>query len=331
MNGIWKSPILNLLGGVIYVLVVCAVAVAFYMANGWPAADALYMVVITVFTVGYGEVRPAATPELRAITMGLIVFGCTGMIYLTGALVQMITVATFQQYVGGRRMQNQIAHLKGHVIIAGFGRIGQILARDLNLAGLRFVVIERTEDRLASARERGYLCLGGDATDEAVLISAGIERAAFIATVLPNDAANVFITLSARALNPQLEIIARGEDPATEGKLKQAGANRVILPAHIGAERASAIILNPTAATLLAQGETRREMEQDFDRLGLALQTIVIEESSRFALRTIAEIETLSLKNCLVISITRADGTIAQPDPGLRLQPGDIMTLLRRK
>jgi len=152
----------------------------------------------------------------------------------------------------------------------------------------------------------------------------------YVATVLPNDAANVFITLSARALNPRLDIIARGEDPATESKLRQAGANQVVLPAHIGAERVAEIILNPSASVLLSQGDRRKEIEQDFNRLGLSLETIIVEESSRYALRTVSEIETLSLKNCLVISVGRADGSTAPLAPTLRLQPGDNMTLLRR-
>jgi len=287
-------------------------------------------VIVTVFTVGYGEVRPIDTPELRAITISMIVLGCTGMIYLTGALVQLITFTTLQQFVGEKRLKNQIALLSNHVIIVGFGRIGLILARELTNAKRPFVVVERSPERLNQARDLGYLCHAGDATDETVLIAAGIARATFVATVLPNDAANVFITLSARALNPALEIIARGEDPATASKLRQAGANQVVLPAHIGAERVAEIILVPTTSVLLRQGDRRKEIEEDFSLLGLRLETITVEESSRYAFRTVAEVESLSLKNCLVIAVTQPDGTQATLEPSLRLNPGDIMTLLRR-
>jgi voltage-gated potassium channel Kch len=330
MNWLWKSPILNLLASALFVLLVAAAAAGAYVANGWSLGDAVYMVIITVYTVGYGEVRPIDTHALRLITEALTVLGCTGMICLSAALVQFITFTTLQQLVGTKRMKNQIAALTGHVIIVGFGRIGLILARDLAKACTPFVVIERTEDRLTQARHAGYLCYAGDATDEEVLIAAGIERAAYVVTVTPNDAANVFITLSARALNPKLDIIARGEDPATEGKLRQAGANQVVLPAHIGAERVAEIILNPTAATLLRQGERRKEIEQDFNRLGLSLETLPVEESGRYAFRTIAEVESLSLKNCLIISVTHPDGSTAGPDPALRLMPGDAITLMRR-
>jgi len=330
MNDLWKSPIHNLIASVIFVLLVSAAATVAYVANGWSAGDAVYMVIITVFTVGYGEVRPVDTHTLRVITEALTVLGCTGMIFVTGTLLQLITFSALQQLVGTKRMKNQIAALHGHVIIVGFGRIGLILARELSKGHTPFIIIERTEDRLTQARNAGFLCHAGDATEEEVLIAAGIERANYVVTVTPNDAANVFITLSARALNPKLEIIARGEDPATESKLRQAGANQVVLPAHIGAERVAEIILNPTAASLLRQGERRKEIEQDFGRLGLTLETLVVQESGRHAFRTIAEVESLSLKNCLIISVTHPDGTAVQPDPGLRLMPDDVMTFMRR-
>ena len=331
MNDIWKSPIRNLIGGVLFVLLVGSVAVAFYVANGWNIGDAVYMVIITVFTVGYGEVHAVNTPQLRWITESLVVLGCTGMIFLTGSLVQLITFSTLQQLVGQKRMKSQIDALAGHVIICGFGRIGLILARELSTGNRPFVVIERSEDRLIQARELGYLCLAGDATEEAVLIAAGIQRARVVATVLPSDAANVFITLSARALNPTLDIVARGEDPSTESKLRQAGANQVVLPAHIGAERVAEIILYPTTASLLRQGERMRALERDLNRLGVSLDTVVVEETSRYAWRTIAEIESLAMHNNLIISVSHTDGTTEQPYPGLRLMPGDGLTLLRRE
>ena len=331
MNDIWKSPARNLIGGVIFVLLVGATAAAFYVAHGWNLSDAIYMVIITIFTVGYAEVHPINSAPLRLITESLVVLGCTGMIFLTGSLVQFITYSTLQQLLGQKRMKSQIDSLHGHVIICGYGRIGRILTRELAVARRPFVVIEQNEDRLIPARELGYLCLAGDATDEATLQTAGIARARILATVLPSDAANVFITLSARALNPALEIIARGEDPSTESKLRQAGANQVVLPAHIGAERVAEIILYPTTASLLRQGERMRALEHDLNRLGVALETLVVEETGRYAWRTIAEIEALGLQNSLIISVSHTDGTTEPPRPALRIMPGDGLTLLRRE
>jgi len=248
MNAFLTSPTRNLIGGVLFVLTVGALAVAGYMSQGWSSGDALYMVVLTVFTVGYDEVHPIATLPLRAITMGLIVTGCTGMIFVTGALVQFITLSGIQQALGHKYMSRQIDQLRNHVIICGFGRTGTMLARELQAGGAAFVVLERDPDRIEEARGLDYLCLHGDATEEDTLRHAGIERARALATVLPEDAINVYITLTARSLNKTMMIVARGELPSTISKLQYAGATEVVLPAHIGAERIAELILYPEAA-----------------------------------------------------------------------------------
>src|SRR5258708_9322200 len=125
-------------------------------------------------------------------------------------------------------MNIQIDNLDRHVIVCGFGRLGTALAQELHAGGTSFVLLEQDEASATHARHLGFLCMQGDATDAAVLRDAGVMRARTLATVLPNDAANVFITLRARGLNPNLEIIARGEQPATEAMLLQAGATKCV-------------------------------------------------------------------------------------------------------
>ena len=163
------SPLRNLLVGIAFVLTVMVLATVAYVWSGWTLGDAIYMVVLTVYTVGYDEVNPINTPALRAITVALIVTGCTGMIFLTGTLVQLFTVSQFQQLFGSRRMLKDLDRLSGHVIICGYGRIGQMLARELKAGRCDFVVLERSEARIAAVRELGFLGLQGDATDEEVL------------------------------------------------------------------------------------------------------------------------------------------------------------------
>ena len=265
-----SSPLRNLAAGLAFMLVVSACATAAYIHNGWDFGDALYMVVLTVYTVGYDEVRPINTPELRAVTIALIVTGCTGMIFLTGTLIQLITASQLQQFFGSRRMQKEIEHLTDHVIICGYGRIGQMLARELQAGKADFVIIERGDGRMSAARDLGFLSLHGDATDEDVLRRAGVARARALATVLPDDAANVFITLSARSLNRGLTIIARGEAASTESKLIQAGADRVVLPTRIGAERMAELLLYQNVAKLLSGIQAG-----DLDRLGRDLRRLV--------------------------------------------------------
>jgi voltage-gated potassium channel len=316
------SPARNLLGGAAFVLAVAAVAVGLYTRAGWSPGDALYMTVLTIFTVGYDEVRPIDTPELRAITIGLIACGCTGMIFLTGALVQFITATQFSELLDVRRMNSRIDGLDRHIIICGYGRIGNMLARELHAGGAPVLVIERDEARCAEAHRAGHPFIQADATEEAVLTRAGIDRARALATVLPDDAANVFITLSARGLKPDLTVIARGEAPSTERKLLLAGAHRVVLPAHIGAERMAEMILFP-------QSEAT-QTEPDLRRLGLTLDTILAEPGSPFAGLTVGEIEREAAGGFLIVEIERADGARERPDTTSRVAPGDGVIVVGR-
>lgn len=314
-------------------LVVSASATAAYMANGWGFGDALYMVVLTVYTVGFDEVRPVNTPDLRAITIVLIVTGCTGMIFLTGALVQLITASQLQQLFGFRRMQKEIDHLTDHVIICGYGRIGQMLARELQAGKCDFVIVERGDSRMSAARELGFLSVQGDATDEDVLRLAGIARARALATVLPDDAANVFITLSARSLNRELTIIARGEVASTEGKLIQAGADRVVLPTRIGAERMAEILLYQDVAKLLSgiKADDLDRLGRDLRRLGLEIEVVAAAAGSRSVGTTVGELEALAAGAFLVVALDRQSGEVVlQPSADITIREGDGVAIVGR-
>lgn len=308
------SPIRNLVAGLVFVLVVMLISIIGFMSQGWSLADAAYFTILTVYTVGYDEVHPIDTTALRAITIFLMVTGCTGMIFVTGSLIQLITLSQFQAFFGTRRMQKDIDHLSGHVIICGYGRIGQSLATDLKAGAQPFVILDRGEDRLRSAREAGYLTLQGDATDEDVLRHAGIQRARALATVLPDDAANVFITLSARSLNTSLTIIARGELPATERKLIQAGADQVVLPAHIGAERMAELLLFKTLGHL-RDTEKMETIIPELKRLGLDLEIVAVAKGSRADGASIADIERLAEGSFMIVAVEHPSGSVIFQPP----------------
>jgi Trk K+ transport system NAD-binding subunit len=329
----WLSNTLarNLILGVVFVLIVAAMAVIGYVHNGWSFDDALYMVVLTVFTVGYGEVHPIDTPELRAITIVLMLTGCTGMIYLTGALVQFLTLTQIKEFLGSTRMNRQIEDLRNHVVICGFGRTGKMLAKELAAAKAAFVVIEPEHARFVEAKELGYLCLHADAAEESVLKQAGVERARTLATVVSSDPVNVFITLSARSLNASVQIIARGEEVSTEKKLLQAGANSVVLPAHIGAEQIASLILFPSIADVIQSSERRRQMEVDLHTLGLEIEVVIAAGGSAFAGLTVEEIERKAERSFFVIAVEQgANGKPERPLPGTRINAGDGITILGR-
>jgi trk system potassium uptake protein TrkA/voltage-gated potassium channel len=330
IEGLVARPFRNLALSIAFVLFVAACAIVAYGAAGWPFKDALYMVTLTIFTVGYGEVRPIDTDYLHLVTMATMVFGCTGIIIVTGSLVQALTHTQLEQFFG-KRVERDIDRLDGHIVICGFGRIGLMLAGELASAGETFIVIERDEARCQEAKDLGYLCRHADATDEDVLRAVHVERARVLATVLPDDAANVYITLSARSLNPGLEIIARGERQTTERKLIQAGADRIVMPTHIGAERIAEMILYPKLAEYLRSAESR-DLGPREGLSGLGLELGVITAPPTFASRrvTVGEFERRGA-GLLVVRIDRADGAVLEsPKPDTIIRAGDGVTVVSK-
>ena len=327
-----SSPLRNLAAGLAFMVVVSACATAAYIHNGWDFGDALYMVVLTVYTVGYDEVRPIDTPELRAVTIALIVTGCTGMIFLTGTLIQLITASQLQQFFGSRRMQKEIEHLTDHVIICGFGRIGQMLARELQAGKADFVIVERGDGRMTAARI-GLSQLAWRRDGRGGPAPRRRHAGPGLATVLPDDAANVFITLSARSLNRGLTIIARGEAASTENKLIQAGADRVVLPTRIGAERMAELLLYQNVAKLLSgiQAGDLDRLGRDLRRLGLEIEVVAAEKGSRSVGATVGELEAIAAGAFLVVALDRRNGeTLLQPPANLAINEGDGVAIVGR-
>ena len=325
------SPLRILIGTLIFVATVFMLSTIGYLHAGWSLGDATYMVILTIFSVGFGEVRPINTEYLRVLTMGTIVLGCIGMIILTGALVQVFTIFELRRLLGADRVQTQIDKLDGHVIICGFGRIGVQLAKELHSAHKGFVVLERSPAKIAEAQTLGFLCLSGDATEESALRSAGIGRARVLATVLPDDAVNVFITLSARNLNPKLEIIARGEAPTTERKLFHAGADKVVLPTHIGAERIAEMILYPGTARFVGESPEMRDMKRGLHEFGLELEAVTVVKASAASGQTVGDVERRGQGAFFIVQIDRAGGqSIVHPGEDVKIGTGDEVILVVR-
>ncbi|GAN80672.1 potassium channel family protein [Acidocella aminolytica] len=330
MKGFSENPARNLIIGLIFIVVLITCATLAFTSEGWSLGDAFYFVIITVFTVGYEEVHPLTTPELRAIALATIILGCTGVIFLTGALVQFITFGQIQQLLGNRRMKTQIGKMSGHVIVCGYGRIGHMLTDELTAGGASFLILDRDEAKLHDAAARGLITLAGDATDEAVLEEAGVKRARALACVVPNDAVNVFITLSARNLNKDIEIIARGEAASTKSKLLRAGASAVVEPTHIGAERIAQLILFPRTAKL-TDSSRMRLLGSGLRTLGLELEIVPVPAESSYAGQTVEQIEQSANGTLFVVAVNRQNGeTITRPEPELVIEAGDGVIVITR-
>lgn len=329
---VMNRPQRRIVAGILVFAATCFVAVGGYWWAGWSLHEAVYMVVITISGVGYGEVRPVLSPALQWFTILVILFGMGSGFYVLGTAFRWVVELDVRGVMGARRMKQDIQSLAGHTVICGYGRMGQMLAAELSKTGHPIVIIEPEETRIEEARTAGRLILGTDATEEDALTSAGIERAAVLATTLPSDADNVFITLTARALNPKLLILARGDLPSTEPKLRRAGADHVVLPAAIGGVRMAQIIGRCKAGPCCREPERTLDLNDTLLKLGVRSEEISIERDSVFDGKTVGDVQSHGNDVALVLSVLRLDGMChVNPDPSLGLKAGDQVLVLRRE
>jgi voltage-gated potassium channel len=309
---------------------VVALATLAYWCQGWKFGDSLYMVIITIFTVGYEEVEPCHTTTLRVITCLTIIAGQITTLYVIGSILKIITEKGFQKALADHKKIKNMDEIKNHTIICGFGRIGQTIAKELKKANMPFIILDKDATRIELSESIDYLTLEGDAGDEDTLAKARIAHARTLAAVLPNDMVNVFITLTARNMKPSLRIIARAEDPTTEKKLTQAGANEIILPAMAGGLQIAHRIIRPSIMGVLDDDTTF--LKNDLAELGVGLDETVVPIESHLVGQPLASFIEGVKGLSIVLAIRRADGTNSQhPAPHLVLQAGDRIISLMRK
>ncbi|MHC4405516.1 MAG: potassium channel family protein [Planctomycetota bacterium] len=313
-----QAPLRRVQRGLTILAVVIVVAVAGYCLAGRDLLDSIYMVVITLSSVGYGEVSNMGW-GLKLFTIVVIVFGVSTAVYVVGGLIQMMTEGEINRAMGLRRVSREIDRLTGHVVVCGFGRMGEILAGELHRRSQPFAVIDNDPERISEAIALGYLALTDDATQEDALTHAGVGRAKAVVVTLPTDAENVFITLTARNLNPSLQIIARGELHTTEKKLIQAGADRVVLPATAAALRMAAMIMRPSTVELIELVAGRHVAEVQIDELA-------IPPDSRLVGSTVRDSQTRSRHGLLIVAVRRANGHLMfNPDADTVFEGSDTV------
>lgn len=286
--------------------------------------DSLYWTVITVFGVGYSELpEPTLDIPRKWLTVTVILVGMCAVAYTLGMMIQAIVEGQFDRAMGERRMSKEIKKLQNHVIICGFGRIGQNLAHRLARHRVPFIVIDPSAESVLELKSHNYLHIEGDATDEEVLQLVGIDRAKSIVIALSSDADNVFLTLTAHNINPNIEIIARGEHPRTEKKLVQAGATQVVLPAVIGAERMADMIIRPEASNLLRCVGHESGVNAELEEFEFTAQ-------SPFVGRTVREAEDLpSTEGIMIVALKRKDGEhLFNPKDEVVIEAGDVAILM---
>jgi voltage-gated potassium channel len=287
----------------------------------WSLFDSLYMTVITVGTVGFLEVHPLDTVG-RAFTIVLIIAGVGALAFAFGQFVEFLLEGHLTNLLEVRRMDKRLAEMSGHTILAGLGRVGGVIGRSLANEGATFVVIDSDPEAGRFAAANGWAVVAGDATEEATLVRAGVERAGSIVTALSGDAENLFVTISARSLNPDIFIVARSEHESTEAKLVKAGANRVITPNVIGGRRMASMVLHPTVNDYLDLVSGNQGVE-------FRLQEIELTARSAYIGKSLAEAHIREATGAQVVAILSADGTVdANPSASTVLTVGQRLVVL---
>ncbi len=243
--------------------------ILFEAIEGWSLSDALYMTVITLTTVGYGEVRPLDESG-RVVAMAAAVVGTALLFGGVGIMAEVVLAEIGSGRRERRKMQERITGMSDHYIVCGYGRVGSTVAAELRDSGRSVVLVDVRPDSIERAREEGYLVVVGDATDEPTLLAAGIERAAGLIATMDEDAYNVYVVLSARTLNRQLFIVGRANAPIAEARLKRAGANRIVSPYTMAGHRIAELAVRPAVSDYIDAALSRAHISFSIEEYRVA-------------------------------------------------------------
>jgi voltage-gated potassium channel len=278
--------------------------VGYMLIEGWNFSDAFYMTVISVSTTGFREIHPLSEAG-KLLTVVIIVLGLVSLVYFAGRLAQVL----IENYLlRRRRMDAKLRRLRHHYIVCGFGRMGRHICDDLTEAGEQFVVIEKEPEYLNLLDESGYLYIIGDAASDESLLKAGILNADGLISVVSTDAENIYTTLSAKSLNPDIKVVSRALQDESEPKLKKAGADRVIKPYELVGHRMAQLVLRPGIEefidTVVRSGGKSIMMEE-----------IAVEPASCLVGQTLRDSPIRTELNIIIVVIHRDDGELIYNPP----------------
>ncbi len=316
------QPIRRLLPAAALLLVIIVIGIVGYSAiEHWPLLDSAYMVVITLFTIGFEEVHPLSAAG-RVFTIFLVVFGVGTAVYIAGKAVETIVEGEIFGHQRKKRMAREIAGMKDHYIICGFGRVGHEVARGLEAAKIPYVVIDNKPSTVEELEPRKIPNIVDEATSDDALLQAGIQRARGLVACSDSDTTNVYVTLSARALNRNLFIVARAGLRDTEKKLTMAGANRVISPYSIAGRRMAIMATSPVTSDFL-------DLVTHGGQIEFSLHEIQIPSTSPLHSKNLGEADIRGTTGMTVLAIRRADGSFdLQPNPSSKIGTGDILVAI---
>lgn len=312
--------------GVALLVGVVAVGTAgFMLIEGYPLLDAIYMTMITISTVGYGEVR-ALSDLGHVFVIGLIILGVMVVGYTLTAVGRAVVEGSLQKIVGRRRMMREISGLKGHIIVCGHGRVGRTICEELLAEKVPFVVIDRDPETAEVLERKGYRVIVGDATEDEVLMSAGVLRARGLVTVASRDVDNLYITLSVRDMcreqNPDLKIVSRASDTREMRKIRSAGADQVLSPYNIGGVRIAQALLRPAVYEVIDLLTRSGEMD-------LSLEGVTLKQGCSLEGLALKDTDIRSRFNLIIIGVRKQGAELLfNPGPEYVLETGDELIML---
>ncbi len=316
------NPVKDLKISLFILLVLVSLGTTGYMfIEGWRFLDAFYMTIITLATVGFREVHPLSDAG-QVFTILLIVFGVSVLGYTVGKLAQIMFEGQIQRFLGRKKVEMSIDALREHYIICGYGRIGMLICREFAAKPIPFVVVENNPAVLEKLEEDSVLFLRGNATEDETLLKAGIKRAKGLVSVVTSDTENVYITLTARGLNPDLFILARSGEPGSEIKLQRAGANKVVSPYHIGGSRMAQAILRPNVVDFI-------EIATGREHLDLQMEEIFIPEKSSFVGQNLKDAGLRKDTGVIIVGIKKVSGKMVfNPESTSVIEAKDTLIVL---
>lgn len=309
------------------ILLVIVGVIGYRLLGGpqWSFIDCLYMTVITLTTVGYGETHDMSNqPEMRVFTMFILLSGFGTMTYAFSTLTSFLIEGELNGYLRRRRMSQGISNLQGHFIVCGMGETGTHVVEELKRTRRPFCCIDKSPERMARLLEHAdFLNLVEDATDDEVLVRAGISRAAGLLACLGSDKDNLFLTLTARQMNPSLRIVAKATDLKVFAKLQKAGADSVVSPQNIGGLRLVSEMVRPHVVGFL--DKMLREQKET-----IRIEEVVLSAGSGMAGKTIEKSGIRAQTGLLILAIKDPNsvGYTYNPSPGSHLKVGAVMVVL---
>lgn len=298
--------------------------IGYMLLSQYSFVDALYMTVITVTTVGFGELRPFS-PEEKVFTIFLILTSITVFGYAVSAFSEYLVSGRLFEHFKQRKVKKQITNLKGHTIVCGYGRNGRQAILKLKNYNKKFVVVEQNKERTETLDAQGILNINGDATLDETLVRAGIENASNLITALPSDANNLFVVLTASQLNKKCKIISRASNESSYSKLKIAGASNIIMPDKLGGDHMASLVVTPDVIEfvdrLTIEGETTANLEE-----------IAVDDLPKMYInKTILDLDLRKETGCTVIGFIKPNKEyIINPEADCILIEGSRLIVLGR-